>query len=162
MQKHKFKFFRGDDVSYRLLFALPSGEPVNLTAARLDLHVVAEDELKIALSTENGGIETHENGEVILHFSHADTQAANWENANYDLQITDSLGKRKTVLYGTINLIPDHTRIQRRQVLDDIVITVQPTETINVVIERLEVIHIEEDDCDMSDLLSIYQQAKEL
>lgn len=111
MQKHKFKFFRGDDVSYRLLFALPSGEPVNLTAARLDLHVVAEDELKIALSTENGGIETHENGEVILHFSHADTQAANWENANYDLQITDSLGKRKTVLYGTINLIPDHTRI---------------------------------------------------
>lgn len=37
MQKHKFKFFRGDDVSYRLLFRQSDGEPVNLQDIRLDL-----------------------------------------------------------------------------------------------------------------------------
>lgn len=111
MQKHKFKFFRGDDVSYRLLFHLQNGEAVPLKEVKLDLHVVSEDKVKIQLSSENGGIEIKETGEAILHFSHSDTQSADWETANYDLQFTDSLGKRKTVLYGTIQLIPDQTQI---------------------------------------------------
>ncbi|AGQ24663.1 hypothetical protein Mh1949_05820 [Mannheimia haemolytica] len=42
MQKHKFKFFRGDDVSYRLFFRQTNGEPVNLEGIRLDLHAIVE------------------------------------------------------------------------------------------------------------------------
>lgn len=113
MQKHKFKFFRGDDISYRLLFSLPNGEPVNLDGVRFDLHAIVEGktEPQIELSTQNGGISVDTNGEALINFSHSDTQDAEWETANYDLQLTDTLGKRKTVLYGTIQLIPDQTRI---------------------------------------------------
>lgn len=111
MQKHKFKFFRGDDVSYRLLFYSAENKRLPLEDLRFDLHVMVDDERQIVLSTENGGIENRDNGEVMLHFRHADTQSATWETAHYDLQLTDSLGRRKTVLYGTIQLIPDQTRI---------------------------------------------------
>ncbi|MDY2947334.1 MAG: hypothetical protein SOS93_05835 [Mannheimia varigena] len=113
MQKHKFKFFRGDDVSYRLLFRLPNGEAVNLDGIRLDLHAMVEGktEPQIELSTQNGGVSINTEGEVLINFSHADTQDVDWEIANYDLQLTDTKGKRKTVLYGTIQLIPDQTQI---------------------------------------------------
>lgn len=113
MQKHNFKFVRGDDVSYRLLFRNKEGEPVDLSGIRCDLHVVAEEngEPVIRLHSDGGGIEITENGTVQLNFAHADTQSAEWESARYDLQLTDPLGKRKTVLYGTVQLIPDQTRV---------------------------------------------------
>lgn len=113
MQKHKFKFFRGDDVSYRLFFRQTNGEPVNLEGIRLDLHAIVEGstEPQIELSTQNGSISINTEGEVLINFAHTDTQDAEWDIANYDLQLTDIKGKRKTVLYGTIQLIPDQTQI---------------------------------------------------
>lgn len=113
MQKHKFKFFRGDDKSYRLLFRNKDGSPVNLDGVRFDLHVVPEGEAEpvISLSSEQGEIEIVGNGEVIVSFAHAHTQTAEWETANYDLQMRDANGKRKTLLYGVVQLIADQTRI---------------------------------------------------
>lgn len=113
MLKQKLKFVRGDDVSYRLFFRQKSGVPVDLTGVRFDLHVVTEGsaEPEIELSTQTGGIEIQENGEVLVHFAHALTQEATWETASYDLQLTDAEDKRKTVMHGTVQLIPDYTRI---------------------------------------------------
>ncbi len=63
MQKHKFKFFRGDDVSYRLFFRQTNGEPVNLEGIRLDLHAIVEGstEPQIELSTQNGSTTAQSN-----------------------------------------------------------------------------------------------------
>lgn len=46
--------------------------------------------------------------------------------------------------------------------MEDILITFEPIETINIAIERLEIINIGEDHGNMPDFLTIYQQAKEL
>lgn len=112
MQKHKFKFIRGDDVSYRLFFRKPDGSPVDLDGAKLDLHLVLDyqNEPVVKLSTETGEIEL-DDGVAVVHFQHKHTAQAQWGSANYDLQLTDRNGKRKTVLYGTVQIIPDQTRI---------------------------------------------------
>lgn len=47
--------------------------------------------------------------------------------------------------------------------MDDIFITVKPVEAINITIERLQIIHISENEQydTVPDFLSIYKQAKE-
>lgn len=113
MIKRSFKFVRGDDSSYRLVFRQKNREPFDVSNMRLDLHVIANGvkEPVIELSSLNGGIDILDNGEVIVHFSHHHTQDATWESGNYDLQLIDLQGKRKTVMYGTVQLIPDYTRV---------------------------------------------------
>lgn len=112
MQKHKFKFIRGDDVSYRLFFRKKDGTPANLAGVKFDLHALEEgNALVITLSSDKGDIDVRDDGEVILTFSHHHTAKALWERASYDLQLTDVEGKRRTLLYGEIQLIHDKTQV---------------------------------------------------
>lgn len=46
--------------------------------------------------------------------------------------------------------------------MDNILITIHPTETIDIIIDKLVVIHIGEEYGDTPDFLTIYKQAKEL
>lgn len=113
MKKQKLKFVRGDDVSYRLFFRQLSGELLDVSDIRFDLHVIPDDrnEPVIQLSSLDSSIEVVGMGEIIIHFSHRDTAEADWDMANYDLQLIDAQGKRKTVMSGRIELILDYTRI---------------------------------------------------
>ncbi|WP_460029724.1 hypothetical protein [Mannheimia haemolytica] len=48
---------------------------------------------------------------MVLHFSHQQTARAEWTSANYDLQLTTAEGKRKTIMYGVVQLTHDYTRV---------------------------------------------------
>lgn len=112
MQKHDLTFVRGDDVSYRLSFLLRNQTPVDLAGARLDLHARADesDVPVFSLSSEDSSIEIQANGRAVIHIRHEMTHQAEWTRAKYDLQLTQN-GKRTTILYGTVKLIADQTRI---------------------------------------------------
>ncbi|GAB1649992.1 hypothetical protein [Mannheimia haemolytica] len=108
MKKQNLKLVRGDDVSFRFSIKDSTGQPLALK----DLHLVSyQGEVLIALSTDDGSIETAEAGQMVLHFSHQQTARAEWTSANYDLQLTTAEGKRKTIMYGVVQLTHDYTRV---------------------------------------------------
>lgn len=111
MKSQKLELIRGDDHSIRLLVLNPDKTPVDLSSAEFDLHAKTDDSDNpvIQLSTSDGTIETA-SGRIVLHFAHDTTKDADWESANYDLQMRKD-GKRKTILQGKIKLIHDYTRV---------------------------------------------------
>ncbi|GAB1649618.1 hypothetical protein [Mannheimia haemolytica] len=112
MKKQNLKLVRGDDVSFRFSIKDSTGQPLALKDLRFDLHLVSyQGEVLIALSTDDGSIETAEAGQMVLHFSHQQTARAEWTSANYDLQLTTAEGKRKTIMYGVVQLTHDYTRV---------------------------------------------------
>lgn len=68
-----------------------------------------EEELVLSLSTEQNSIKILKNGDVVLIFSHSDTDNASWKRAKYDLQMITNAHKYKTIMKGVITLIGDVT-----------------------------------------------------
>lgn len=112
MQRQTLKLVRGDDVDFLLTLKDKSGQFISPDGLRFDLHVVGpQGEVLIDLSTENGGINIGEDGKIHLNFAHEHTAQAEWTVANYDLQLTTEEGKRKTIMFGKVQLTHDYTRI---------------------------------------------------
>ncbi|MGP1493891.1 MAG: hypothetical protein ACTTIS_00875 [Streptobacillus sp.] len=68
-----------------------------------------ESKLVLSLSTENNKIKILDNGDLVLIFSHEDTDQATWKESFYDLQLITSEGKYKTIMRGKITLLGDIT-----------------------------------------------------
>lgn len=111
-QKEDLRFVRGDDVRVPLVLR-GGGVPLDLTGCRLDLTVRrrADDGVLLHLSSDDGGIVISDDGGVLLVFAHANTAGAKWSTAMYDLQLTDSAGRRTTVLCGFLFLNKDITEV---------------------------------------------------
>lgn len=114
----KIKLKRGDDESRLVQIKHANDDdtllPFDLTdTQRADLHAKANGQIVLQLSTQDGSIEWYNrvNGELILNFSHQLHEDADWLNAEYDLQLINKQGKRKTVLSGQIVLSPDVTKV---------------------------------------------------
>lgn len=118
MSNVKIKLKRGDDEQRQvdIVWASDDGqtEPYDLiNTTRADLHAKVDGQVVISLSTETGGIEITDrpNGTLLLDFAHTLTEQADWHSADYDLQLIDNQGKRKTVLSGRIELSHDVTKV---------------------------------------------------
>lgn len=111
LAKEKLEFVRGDDRSFRLLVLNPDSTPADLSHTTFDLHARLDDQAEpvIQLYSQNGSIEVAD-GRIVLHFAHELTRDAEWETADYDLQMRKA-GKRRTILQGKIKLIHDKTRV---------------------------------------------------
>ena len=108
-QQQDFDLYRGDDEQISLLITNDDGSPLSLNGLRFDLQAVADSEVVLELSTENGLITIEQDG-VMINISHALTAQAEWKKAKYDLQMTDG-SKIKTLLAGKISLIHDITKV---------------------------------------------------
>lgn len=118
MSNVKIKLKRGDDEQRQveIVWALDDGQtaPYDLTdTARADLHAKVGGYVVLSLSTETGDITftDRQNGILLLDFAHTLTEQADWHSADYDLQLIDNQGKRKTVLSGRIELSHDVTKV---------------------------------------------------
>ena len=114
----KIKLKRGDDEQYlvQILQENADGSQSSFDlsdTARADLHAKVGGKIELQLSTENGSILWHNRstGELLLDFAHGLTENAYWLVADYDLQLIDRNGKRKTVLSGRIELAHDVTKV---------------------------------------------------
>lgn len=119
LTKVNIELIRGDDESrlVHLNQQQPDGTliPLDLTTvARFDLHGVVGNKTVLVLSSENGLIEVLNAtaGELVVHFPHSLTENAKWLEAQYDLQLTLTSGRIKTVLEGKIKLKHDYTQRQ--------------------------------------------------
>ena len=111
MKKKNFKLVRGDDYSVKLTFSDDSGNPITVRESQLNLHARnSADELIMSLSSKDSTIQVIDDNSVSVNFNSELTQELKIETLKYDLQITTN-GKRKTVLYGNIELIEDQTRV---------------------------------------------------
>ncbi|QPB42241.1 hypothetical protein [Rodentibacter haemolyticus] len=108
MKKQDIQFVRGDDYSLRFRLV----PPVDLMGCRFDLHAREDEDSEpvIKLSNRTGEIEIYPDS-LLVHFPHKATESAEWDIANYDLQLIDLQGKRRTLLMGKIKLIKDQTRV---------------------------------------------------
>ncbi|WP_077475276.1 hypothetical protein [Rodentibacter ratti] len=109
-EKHDIALYRGDDTEITVSITDDDGVALPLEGVRADLHALANRDVVLRLSTDDGSI-TIANNDITLHFNHDLTAQAEWKSAKYDLQITDTQGKVKTLLAGTITLTADITKI---------------------------------------------------
>ncbi|MGX2968816.1 hypothetical protein ACWIVU_00585 [Ursidibacter arcticus] len=115
----KIKLKRGDDEEYQVnVVQSDSGEesPFDLSQVeRVDLHAKVNGKLVLSLSTTDGSIEfiNRTSGVLLLNFSHQLTENAEWQTAEYDLQLIDRNDKRKTPLSGRIELSHDITQVSQ-------------------------------------------------
>lgn len=114
----KIKLKRGDDEERLVEIVQQQADgsqmPFDLSnTVRADLHAKSNGKIVLQLSTEDGSIQWHSRttGQILLIFSHSATENANWLTADYDLQLIDQHGKRKTVLTGRMELSPDVTKV---------------------------------------------------
>lgn len=110
MIKKDLKFVRGDDKRYLITLLNANGEPVKLDNITLDLHARVDGGDPVIMLSLGAGIELLSDGMVAIEFSHEATQQADYDIADYDLQMTLA-GKRTTLMMGRIRLIHDITRV---------------------------------------------------
>lgn len=115
---NKIKLIRGDDEQIEVQIQQQAEDgslsPFDLTnIARADLHANAQGDIVLRLSTEDGTIEwlNRTSGQMLLNFHHALTENERWQVADYDLQLIDNQGRRKTVLTNRIELLHDITKV---------------------------------------------------
>lgn len=113
MQKHDFNLVRGDDSFYRLVLRQKSDkELIDLTGCQLALQARDDDDnIVLDCRSETGELQVAEKGVVHWHIAHHQTANAEWQRATYDLQLMNANGYRKTILYGTLRLYHDRTRV---------------------------------------------------
>lgn len=105
---------RGDDEIRLITLKHQSDTAFDLSdLARADLHAVADKQRVLELSTVNSLIKVinEAEGEILINIPHNLTENSEWKIADYDLQLTFSDGKIKTVLEGQIHLLQDVTRV---------------------------------------------------
>lgn len=107
MEKIDFEWYRGDDETETLVFE-SDGRPVDFADCDFAMDIVPERGETIHLRLSDG-ITVSEN-RVQITVSHDKTAGVSWRQASYDLQMTDIMGRVKTLCYGRIRLTHDITR----------------------------------------------------
>lgn len=105
MVKKPIKLYRGDDEA-----VLVTVKGIDLAeVARIDLHAVADKKVVFEMSTLDNTISITDEG-ILLDFKHDLHKDVEVKKANYDLQLTLTNGRIKTILVGTIDFTHDYTR----------------------------------------------------
>lgn len=110
---YRLRLKKGDD--YRKEFHLKdsAGEAIDLTGCsfKMQIRESFSSDVLLELSTENEKIELDaENGVIALVFIHADTSAANWKKAIYDIELKNSADEIQTIVSGTVDLYDEVTK----------------------------------------------------
>lgn len=105
MVKKPIKLYRGDDEA-----VLVTVKGIDLAeVARIDLHAVADKKVVFEMSTLDNTISITDEG-ILLDFKHDLHKDVEVKKASYDLQLTLTNGRIKTILVGTIDFTHDYTR----------------------------------------------------
>ncbi|WP_288677720.1 hypothetical protein [uncultured Aggregatibacter sp.] len=109
MEQIDLEMVRGDDDGWTFDVSDEDGA-VDLDGYRIDLHIKPAKGEAIKLSSTTGDIKTKGN---IIYVSvlHEKTETVNWQSAQWDLQLTDSTNKVRTICGGEFVLIPDVTMV---------------------------------------------------
>lgn len=107
MEKIDFEWYRGDDETETLVFE-SEGKPVDFTGCEFAMDIVPERGAILHLSLTDGIVVQGNRMQIVM--PHNKTANAEWRSAKYDLQMTDGVGRVKTLCYGSIKLTPDITR----------------------------------------------------
>ena len=98
---------RGDDDGWAFDVSDDDGA-VDLGDYRIDLHIKPAKGDAIKLSSTTGDIKIKGNI-IYVSVSHDKTENIKWQSAQWDLQLTDSTKKVRTICGGEFTLIPDVT-----------------------------------------------------
>lgn len=113
MQRETLRLYRGDDYAIALTLRGRDGRAVNLTGVRADLHAAVAGETVLRMSTADSRIRAAQTPDgtpvLLIDFAHDLTAAADWQAADYDLQLTDAQGRIRTIMRGQIKLTGDIT-----------------------------------------------------
>ena len=104
---------QGSGFSLPLTYEAPDGSFVDFTGSTARLHVRSKygaTETLIELTTENGGIELTEDGEITLSVSAEDTAALTFSLGVYDLEIVPPAGEPYKIIKGNVFLKREVTR----------------------------------------------------
>lgn len=98
---------RGDDDGWAFDISDDDGA-VDLDGYRIDLHIKPAKGEVIKLSSTTGDLKAKGNI-IYASVSHDKTENVKWQSAQWDLQLTDSTNKVRTICGGEFTLIPDVT-----------------------------------------------------
>ena len=104
---------QGSGFSLPLTYEAPEGSFVDFTGSTARLHVRSKygaTETLIELTTENGGIELTEDGEITLSVSAEDTAALTFSRGVYDLEIVAPAGEPYKIIKGNVFVKREVTR----------------------------------------------------
>jgi hypothetical protein len=104
---------QGSGFSLPLTYEAPEGSLVDFTGSTARLHVrskYSSTDALIELTTENGGIELTEDGEITLSMSAEDTAALSFSRGVYDLEIVPPAGEPYKIIKGNVFFAPEVTR----------------------------------------------------
>nr|DAF17649.1 MAG TPA: BppU domain protein [Caudoviricetes sp.] len=108
MKRIDLEWYRGDDEMETFVFEIDN-KPVDFTGCSFNMKIVPEYLGEPILLSTSEGIVVKDNM-VQISVPHQATENVSWDSANYDLQMTDSTGRIKTLCYGSISLLQDTTR----------------------------------------------------
>jgi hypothetical protein len=104
---------QGSGFSLPLTYEAPEGSLVDFTGSTARLHVrskYSSIDTLIELTTENGGIELTEDGEITLSISADDTAELTFSRGVYDLEIVPPTGEPYKIIKGNVFLKREATR----------------------------------------------------
>jgi hypothetical protein len=104
---------QGSGFSLQLVYEAPEGSLVDFTGSTARLHArlkFSSADTLFELTTENGGIELTENGEITLSMSAAQTAALTFSRGVYDLEIVPPSGEPYKIIKGSVFLAREVTR----------------------------------------------------
>jgi hypothetical protein len=104
---------QGSGFSLALTYEAPEGSLVDFTGSTARLHVrskYSSTDTLIELTTENGGIELTEDGEITLSMTADDTAALSFSRGVYDLEIVPPSGEPYKIIKGNVFLAREATR----------------------------------------------------
>lgn len=176
MQRETLRLYRGDDYTFALTVYGADGKAVNLAGLRADLAAAVAGETVLQLNTENGRIRAAQTPDgtpvLLLDFARGLTAAADWQSADYDLQITDLQGRVRTIMRGRIRLDGDITPAPER-LPERLPSEVSPSQTakpsaanwnacthISVCIDDRQTVYLAAETGSDADLLAFYNLAK--
>lgn len=155
---------RGDDCGQPVEIVDVDGKPFDLSSVkRIDLHAKSIGKTVLTRSTTDDAIKVTDkkSGRFLLHFPHDLTQAANWQRAEYDLQLVFVGDLIHTVLEGYLNLSGDVTALPDVGEPNGVIVT-NPSIKVTITATELPTIDAGNalDNKSDPDLLTIYNLAK--
>lgn len=115
LQTNKIDLIRGDSRSCKILLQKSLADksiiPFDLSEySRIGFTAKANGTTVLSLSLGNGiTVPEPSNGEIYLDIEPDHTKTAVWKIAEFDLQLTDTYGRVKTVMFGVVTLKHDYT-----------------------------------------------------
>ena len=104
---------QGSGFSLPLTYEAPEGSLVDFTGSTARLHArlkFSSADRLFELTTENGGIDLTEDGEITLSMSATDTAALSFSRGVYDLEIVPPTGEPYKIIKGNVFLNREVTR----------------------------------------------------